>query len=64
MTDVHLVDDAYTLAADKAHDAGMSLTDWLTRAIAQAAERERPKTQAPVDDAGFPTVVVGHALHG
>jgi hypothetical protein len=64
MTDVHLADEAYAIATGKARDAGMSLTDWLTRAIARAAEHEHRGPQAPVDDGGFPAVVLGHALHG
>lgn len=64
MADVHLNDDAVALAAEKAHDAGMSLRDWITRAIARTAAAEEPGPQAPVDDNGYPAVVVGHALHG
>jgi len=64
MADVHIADDALALAADKAHDAGLSLADWITRAIARTAADEHRGPQAPIDDGGFPAVIVGHALHG
>lgn len=57
MTDVHLADDAHALAVAKAHDAGLSLGDWLTHAVVTTAATEHRGPEIPFDDGGFPSVV-------
>lgn len=64
MAELHIPADAVAIAHAAARDAGQSLEAWVTHAIAQTAAAEHLGKQAPVDDGGFPAVILGHALHG
>jgi prophage DNA circulation protein len=52
---IEITDDALAIATDKAHAAGLSLTDWLTHAVAETAAHQEPVTELLVDDGGFPS---------
>lgn len=57
MADIQISEDAFTIAAEKAHAAGRSLRDWLTHAITLAAEQQEPIEEILFDDCGFPSHV-------
>ncbi|MGW4488395.1 hypothetical protein ACWEOE_31690 [Amycolatopsis sp. NPDC004368] len=55
MAAIEISDDALDVAAEHARAAGLSLTDWLARAITATAADERPVDELLVDDGGFPS---------
>lgn len=55
MATIHIADDALTIATTKATEAGLSLTDWLTAAVAETAAHQEPVHELLVDDGGFPS---------
>ncbi len=55
MAAIEIADDALAIATAKAEDAGLSLTDWLTHAVAETAAHQEPVAELLVDDGGFPS---------
>jgi len=55
VADIQISDDVLTIATEKAAAAGLSLADWLTRAVTETAAHQEPVAELLVDDGGFPS---------